>query len=312
MLKIDSDEIKSQFKKYAVDFAGRIMPPNNLADWIKANTDDSSVGRQKWSSFQNIWKFYSTPTQKARILDLGCGTGSVVFNALEDKYLTIGMEPEPELINIISKKNNHYFKTSQLKHKYPLFMRAVGEKLPVKSNSFDAIFTYQALEHVNDLKAVLREGVRVLKPGGLMHITAPNYLSFYEGHYCLFWLPLLPKSLAKAYLFFRKRDTKYIDTITYTTKKRIVNCFNKREVAIFDHNLLRFYQQFDLNIKNTSGIKSPLRGFFYRMAKSRRFSCYLEAFEKKRLLILNPQLDIVVIKQPYQQKENRSEKVRIY
>ena len=67
---------------------------------------------------------------------------------------------------------------------------ATGEALPFPDNSFDIVYSSNVLEHVNDPGRVLREAVRVLKPGGTMQIVCPNYLSYFDGHYAALHPPI--------------------------------------------------------------------------------------------------------------------------
>ena len=45
---------------------------------------------------------------------------------------------------------------------------AFGEKLPFESASFDVVYVRQGLHHARDLKVMVREYARVLRPGGLL------------------------------------------------------------------------------------------------------------------------------------------------
>lgn len=45
---------------------------------------------------------------------------------------------------------------------------AYGESLPFEPRSFDIVYVRQGLHHARDLKAMLREYARVLRPGGLL------------------------------------------------------------------------------------------------------------------------------------------------
>ncbi|MBW4492985.1 MAG: class I SAM-dependent methyltransferase [Oscillatoria princeps RMCB-10] len=61
----------------------------------------------------------------------------------------------------------------------------IGEKLPFKSNVFDAVFSLAVLEHVKNPFECAREIVRVLKPGGILYIQVPFMQPFhgYPDHY---------------------------------------------------------------------------------------------------------------------------------
>ena len=48
-----------------------------------------------------------------------------------------------------------------------------SEKIPFKDNSFDAVLLEYVLEHVEDYLGLLKDVVRVLKPGGSILITVP-------------------------------------------------------------------------------------------------------------------------------------------
>src|SRR5262249_19800219 len=64
-------------------------------------------------------------------------------------------------------------------------VRGVGEVLPFKDSSFDAVFSLAVLEHVKDPFACAREIVRVLKPGGDLMCCVPflQPMHGYPSHY---------------------------------------------------------------------------------------------------------------------------------
>jgi len=73
---------------------------------------------------------------------------------------------------------------------------SAGESLPFPDESFDIVYSANAIEHTQDPERVLSEALRVLRRGGLLHMEMPNFLSYFEGHYMLvqppiFWKPLL-------------------------------------------------------------------------------------------------------------------------
>lgn len=76
-------------------------------------------------------------------------------------------------------------------------VNSVGESLPFPNESFDVVYSANVLEHTQNPEQVLREALRVLRPGGQLYMEMPNYLSYFEGHYMLVeppivWKPILP------------------------------------------------------------------------------------------------------------------------
>ncbi|WP_094228665.1 class I SAM-dependent methyltransferase [Methanolobus psychrotolerans] len=54
-------------------------------------------------------------------------------------------------------------------------------RLPIKSDSFDLVMASEFIEHINttSFDSFLEEVYRILKPGGEVVLTTPNYLSFW-------------------------------------------------------------------------------------------------------------------------------------
>lgn len=62
------------------------------------------------------------------------------------------------------------------------FYDAQDGTLPFRACSFDGVFMNEVFEHVEDEARVLNEINRVLKPGGLLILIAPNRCFPFEGH----------------------------------------------------------------------------------------------------------------------------------
>ena len=151
---------------------------------------------------------YLTPEKK--ILEVGSGFGAfaVMGSALHGLDIT-GTEPDP----VVREYAREFAKHAGVACS---FADCAGENLAAFSdNSFDFIFSSNVLEHVQDPAKVLAESIRVLKPGGYLFFTYPNYCSFWEGHYGMFWIPCMPKPLAKLYVSLFGRNTKYIDGLQF-------------------------------------------------------------------------------------------------
>lgn len=99
------------------------------------------------------------------------------------------------------------------------------EALPFGDGSSDLVYCFSTLEHVKSVPEAVREMLRVARPGGAVYVNAPNALACYEGHYKLFWLPLMPKPLARLYLRARKRPTGFVDTFQPLLRRRLESLF---------------------------------------------------------------------------------------
>jgi SAM-dependent methyltransferase len=96
--------------------------------------------------------------QNGLILDNGCGLRSVYYD------------------NVVNFEIVDYPTTDVL---------GIGEKLPFKSEVFDAVFSLAVLEHVKNPFECAKEITRVLKPGGTLYVAVPFLQPFhgYPDHY---------------------------------------------------------------------------------------------------------------------------------
>ncbi|MEM5787969.1 MAG: class I SAM-dependent methyltransferase [Syntrophobacteraceae bacterium] len=92
------------------------------------------------------------------ILEIGCGLRSVYYP------------------NVINFEIVDYPTTDVL---------GIGERLPFKSDTFDAVFSLNVFEHLRNPFESASEIMRVLKPGGELYVTAPFLQPFhgYPNHY---------------------------------------------------------------------------------------------------------------------------------
>ena len=103
----------------------------------------------------------------AKILDLGCGYGSLVYNIFHRGYSNIyGIDTNESRINI---GHNHYnVLQSNILH-------YSGDTIPFKNYKFDIILCFDVLEHIYKLNNFLKnQVVRVMKTNGLFIFSTPN------------------------------------------------------------------------------------------------------------------------------------------
>ena len=62
----------------------------------------------------------------------------------------------------------------------------MNERLPFEDDAFDGIVCQEGIEHLEDLPGFFRECRRVLKPGGHIYLTVPNWMDISSRVYFLF------------------------------------------------------------------------------------------------------------------------------
>ena len=149
-----------------------------------------------------------------RLLNVGCGTGGFTVVAQRAGASAVGVDAEPAAVEICRLK-------ADAEKGGPTCLLAAAEALPFPDASFDVVYCFSTLEHVESVPATVREMLRVARPGGAVYIHAPSALACYEGHYKLFWVPRMPKALARWYLRARGRPTGFVDTLTPLLPRRL-------------------------------------------------------------------------------------------
>ena len=102
-----------------------------------------------------------------RVLDLGCGTGTLVV-LLKRKYPAaqiVGLDPDPKALRRAKKKVTRAGVAVQLDEGF-------ADELPYDEGTFDRVLSSFMFHHLEEQERekTLREVLRVLKPGGSFHL----------------------------------------------------------------------------------------------------------------------------------------------
>ena len=176
--------------------------------------EDFSRTREKpWEETKFLFDDYLIPGNKA--LDLGCGNGRY-FEFFKEKNVDyFGVDSSEKLIEIA-------------RNKYPegKFQLTEALCLPFPNNFFDKIYSIAVLHHIPSEEfrlQVLKETRRVLKPEGLLILTAWKFHRSKEL-YLLFKYTIL-KLIGKSELDFNDIFEPWGKKI-----KRYYHCFSKKEL----------------------------------------------------------------------------------
>ena len=176
--------------------------------------DDSNNYDGRWSLFD------SRLPQVGKVLDMSSGCGTFVLHGLRTGRDVWGIEPEDW------KREYFQRKLALLGMPPETSMRvskSFGERLPFGDETFDVATSYQTIEHVTDVAECINELLRVVKRGGVVHLSAPDYNSFFEPHYRVPFLPTMNKALAGAYLSLLGRPRKGLEYLNWVTEQSVID-----------------------------------------------------------------------------------------
>ncbi len=139
-----------------------------------------------------------------RVLDVGCGGGLLAEEVARLGCAVTGVDPSQESLTAA----RAHAVTEGLAIGY---QRSRGEALPFVTGSFDAAYCCDVLEHVNDLRQVIAETARVLRPGGVyfydtINRTARSWLIVMKLLQDWSWTALMPPRLHDWKMFIRPAE----------------------------------------------------------------------------------------------------------
>lgn len=163
-------------------------------------------------------------------LDVGCSSGIMTSLIASLFHKTFGLDYDEVALKAIDS-------TARAAAQ---FIRGDGMYLPFMDNSIDVIICAQVYEHVPDDRLLLKEIYRVLKPGGIVFFSGPNWLFPIEPHYHLPFLHWLPRRFADFYLRLTRRGYRYYERIRPLWElRKLVSRFLVQDITL--EMLQQFY-----------------------------------------------------------------------
>lgn len=127
-----------------------------------------------------LWRIQQIESRKkeGKLLDVGCGNGLFLAFAVERGWDGYGLDNSPGAIRVAQNRLGDRIRlTTLLEASYP-------------SDSFDIISLFEVLEHLPDFTDHLREIHRILKPGGWLCVSVPNFASLERWIFGKWWVGL--------------------------------------------------------------------------------------------------------------------------
>jgi methionine biosynthesis protein MetW len=111
---------------------------------------------------------YMAPPKGKRVLDVGCGNGLLLYNLRDRFEELIGLDLIPEQAEWARRT------LDGLPQKVDIRVGNIEEDTDFSDGYFDYITMENAIEHLFDVRRVIREMIRILKTGGRLCIVTPN------------------------------------------------------------------------------------------------------------------------------------------
>jgi ubiquinone/menaquinone biosynthesis C-methylase UbiE len=117
--------------------------------------------------------FIITSSNPKFALDYGSGTGNLTRHLIELGCLAVSADISTKFLEMVRTKFNYTG--------YSSFVMTNGRDLgAVRTDSFDLTAVYSVLHHVPDYLNIVRELIRVTRPGGVIYIDHERNDSFWE------------------------------------------------------------------------------------------------------------------------------------
>ena len=158
------------------------VPPNWYHESLRIDPLQKLWHRRRFQEVEQVIE----PVKGGRVLDIGSADGTfskVILNKSKAEEL-IGIDVVKSSVDWA---NRHWKKNKKMK-----FRIGDAHSLDFKSNSFDAVFMLEVLEHVHNPTAVLKEVRRILKKGGYGVFLVPSDNLLFRIVWFL-WLNFYPR-----------------------------------------------------------------------------------------------------------------------
>jgi 2-polyprenyl-3-methyl-5-hydroxy-6-metoxy-1,4-benzoquinol methylase len=143
-------------------FCSRIPTQEELIKHYEGYSRNNYLSPVTIKRYYELLDEFEKYRKTGKILDVGCGTGLFLAEALKRGWEVYGTEFTDKAIEICTKKNIRMHQGKLDPAWFP-------------DETFDIITSFEVLEHINNPVEEVRNINKILRTGGLFYFTTPNF-----------------------------------------------------------------------------------------------------------------------------------------
>ncbi len=143
-------------------YTGRQPSAEELAAWYADYPVDQYLPPATAVRLEELVRSFASYRRLGTLLDVGAGSGHLLTAAVRAGWTAHAVETGPR-------------QCEQLAARGFALHEPLLECSSVDDRSFDVVVLQEVIEHMRDPAGELREVARILRPGGLLYVTCPNF-----------------------------------------------------------------------------------------------------------------------------------------
>ena len=116
--------------------------------------------------------------KNSSLLEVGCGAGNLLMQAVVPGSYPVALDLSMQALTFVRSRLQGAANGVDAPRGFAC-IQSIGELIPLPGDSFDCIILSEVIEHLETPRISIAEAARVLRPGGRLLVTTPNYRSFW-------------------------------------------------------------------------------------------------------------------------------------